>query len=471
MIFAQRLAGGRWRHQWGMLLLTATVLVLAFFLGRWASPSYLFVGLAACAGLVVLWRPQVGFLALILVALLLPVKVTTGTEVQLNLAALTVPALFAVWLLHGLVSRRLLLPPGAMHLPLLLFLVAGLLSLVIGIAIWDPFVPRRDGFLLVQLAQWAIFAFSAMAFWLTALLARGQRALQIMTIIFLVVGGGLVLLRIVPAFYPLFARLTTGAVDRAPFWLLMAALAGGQLFFNRRLRLPLQVVLAALLGLVGYYAFFLARDNTSTWVGVAVVVTVLLWLRFPRWRAFVVLVILVLGLVGVLAPAVWEFAGGDAEWVLSGGSRFALSERVLSVAMRNPITGLGPAAYRSYANTEPLLYGRAFWAAPLINSHNNYVDLFAHGGLLGLGLFLWFVAECILSGLRLRQRYRADFAGGYVASLLAAGSAALVIMLLADWILPFVYNIGFHGFQASVLVWLFLGGLITLEYAPEEAPP
>jgi hypothetical protein len=30
--------------------------------------------------------------------------------------------------------------------------------------------------------------------------------------------------------------------------------------------------------------------------------------------------------------------------------------------------------------------------------------------------------------------------------------------------LPFVYNIGFTGFRASVLAWLFLGGLISLEH-------
>ena len=47
--------------------------------------------------------------------------------------------------------------------------------------------------------------------------------------------------------------------------------------------------------------------------------------------------------------------------------------------------------------------------------------------------------------------------------MLAAGAGALVLMLFADWILPFVYNIGFSGFQASVLVWLFLGGLVALE--------
>ena len=66
-------------------------------------------------------------------------------------------------------------------------------------------------------------------------------------------------------------------------------------------------------------------------------------------------------------------------------------------------------------------------------------------------------------GWRLRKRYTGDFAAGYVNGMLAAGAGALVIMLLADWILPFVYNIGFEGFQASVLVWLFMGGLVALE--------
>jgi hypothetical protein len=42
-------------------------------------------------------------------------------------------------------------------------------------------------------------------------------------------------------------------------------------------------------------------------------------------------------------------------------------------------------------------------------------------------------------------------------------AGVMVIMGLADWILPFVYNIGFQGFQASVLIWLFFGGLLSLE--------
>jgi O-antigen ligase len=188
-----------------------------------------------------------------------------------------------------------------------------------------------------------------------------------------------------------------------------------------------------------------------------------LWLRFPRLRIPVIVVAALLLVVGILFPAVYEFAGGEAEWNVSGGSRLALIERVIEVTLRNPITGLGPAAYRPYANMKPLLYQGAYWVAPLINSHNNYVDLFAHGGLLGLALFFWFVAALARVGIRLRGRFTQGFAAGYVSGVLAAGVGALVIMALADWMLPFVYNIGFPGFQASVLVWLFLGGLVALE--------
>ena len=171
----------------------------------------------------------------------------------------------------------------------------------------------------------------------------------------------------------------------------------------------------------------------------------------------------------IFFPAIFGFAGGEAEWDESGGSRLALIERVIEVTMRNPITGLGPAAYRAYARMTPLPYGRAYWLDPQVNSHNNYVDLFAHGGLLGVALFFWFSVEVIRLGWRLRARFAHGFAGGYVSGMLAAWIGALVLMLFADWILPHVYNIGFPGFQASVLVWLFLGGLVALEQmAPEK---
>jgi hypothetical protein len=257
--------------------------------------------------------------------------------------------------------------------------------------------------------------------------------------------------------------MTTIALRRSTFWMLLTAVAGGQLLFNRSLSSGWRAFLFAVMGAVLSYAFFIQRETASNWVSVGAVLGLLAWLRYARLRWVAVVLLVVLTVTGLLTSVVYEFAGGDAEWEESGGSRLALIGRVVQVTMRNPITGIGPAAYRLYASMEPLLYGEAYFIQPRISSHNNYVDLFSHGGVVGVGLFAWFAVESILLGLRLRARFTDGFAAGYVNGMLAAWAGALVLMLLGDWILPFVYNIGFGGFQASVLVWLFLGGLVALE--------
>jgi hypothetical protein len=205
------------------------------------------------------------------------------------------------------------------------------------------------------------------------------------------------------------------------------------------------------------------RETVAYWVSVTVVLGVLAWLRWPRLRWPALILLSVLAGTGFLFTAVYGFAGGEAEWAESGGSRLALIGRVVEVTMRNPITGLGPAAYRRYAAMKPLAYGGAYWVQPNVNSHNNYVDLFSQVGLLGLGFFLWFAVEVFRLGWRLRSHLTQGFAAGYVNAMLAAWTAAIALMMLVDEILPFVYNVGFPGFQGSVLVWLFLGGLISLD--------
>ncbi len=90
-------------------------------------------------------------------------------------ATLLVPALGALWLAHGL-RRRLTWTASPADRPWLLFLAAGLLS-----SLRDRPRHRRTPrcrsrpTILVQLAQWAIFAFAALAYWLPGMLLRGPR--------------------------------------------------------------------------------------------------------------------------------------------------------------------------------------------------------------------------------------------------------------------------------------------------------
>ena len=286
-------------------------------------------------------------------------------------------------------------------------------------------MPRTNNLIIVQIAQWAIFAFSAAAFWLTGNLVTDEVWLRRLTFLFLGVGGCLAILRVIPGSMGLVHNVATFALERSPFWLLLTALAGGQLIFNRALAAGWRLFLVASLAAAVAYALFWERATLSNVVAVMSVVGMLAWLRFPRLTLGGHHLAACLAVTGVLGSAIYDFAGGGKEWTESGGSRLVLIGRVVEVTMRNPITGLGPAAYRSYARMKPLAYQGAYWLEPSVNSHNNYVDLFAHVGLLGLGIFLWLAVEIFGVGFRLRSRFTAGFAAGYVNAMLAAWAGAL----------------------------------------------
>ncbi|HEX9117039.1 MAG TPA: O-antigen ligase family protein [Anaerolineae bacterium] len=461
-ILADRLAP----HQiltWAIIgLISAACVVLGYHPSILALAALLAIAVAAA----LIRRPILGPYLLVIGALFVPLDIPTGTEVPLNAAVLVVAAMLAFWLVGILLRAESGPAASIVNRPYALFLGAGLLSLVVGTAIWDPMVPRTRNFLIVQFAQWAIFALSGAAMWRLGRLARGSGSLRALTYSFLGAAGVLAILFVIPGserYLPV-----TFAIQRAPFWALLTGLALGQLLFNRSLSGAWRAFLVASLVAVILYAFFDRRERLSNMVGVVAVAGVLLLLRWPHLSRPAL--VLLVGLAFVFHTQLYDFAGGSAKWDESGGSRLVLIGRVIEVSLRNPITGLGPAAYRSYARLKPLAYQNALWLDPLVNSHNNYVDLFSQLGVLGLVLFIWFAVSMIRLALRLRRRYRHGFEGGYVNGMLACWCGALVIMLLADWILPFVYNIGFPGFQASILIWLFLGGLVALESPAANGP-
>ncbi len=446
----------------GVLLLTA---------GLSRRPSLTILGLlvAGLGGLLLLQQPRLSFYGLVAFALLIPFSVRTGTEVALNLASLLQPVVLVMgWFDRSFRGQGSLIVPSTTNKPLVLFLLAGWVSLLIGNAIWDPAVPISGNFIIVQLAQLAIFAFSAIVFWLMGSMMRKPIFLQRLTWFYLVIAGSLAIVRVLPGTNSLREAIATFALDRAPFWLLLAAVGGGQLLFNRGLSLVQRGFLIAVEVAVLYYCLVLERATLSNLAGVAPALAMLVWLRWPKLQKAIAVLAVVAAVVGF--PMLYSYAGGEAEWEESGGSRLALQGRVIEVTMRNPITGIGPAAYRAYARMKPLLYERAYYVSPTVNSHNNYIDLFSQLGVVGVALFLWFSVRLIQLGFKVVKRHTQGFASGYANAMLAAWVAGLVLMMFADWILPFVYNIGFPGFQASVLVWAFEGGLVALDHIPPLEP-
>ena len=66
--------------------------------------------------------------------------------------------------------------------------------------------------------------------------------------------------------------------------------------------------------------------------------------------------------------------------------------------------------------------------------------------------------------MRLRQRIpEGGFEWAFVVACLAGVPGTAVAAFLGDWVLPFVYNVNMRGMRASIMGWLFLGGLVVLE--------
>jgi hypothetical protein len=150
---------------------------------------------------------------------------------------------------------------------------------------------------------------------------------------------------------------------------------------------------------------------------------------------------------------------------------------VIRIGMRSPIIGLGPAIYMfhwadptfnslTFQASQTYAWNRFNFAPP---SHNLYVDIFAQAGIIGISIFIWFLVVVAIYGWGLSKSMQPGFHSGYINAVFA-GFIAMAISSapFADWLIPFVYNIGIEGFAHSVYSWIFLGTMVALDHRLKE---
>jgi O-antigen ligase len=430
----------------GVLLLSLALPVLA--------PSrllmLLLVLVPAAGALLAFFRwPPLGIIALIVAALILPSPDLPG---GFNLAVLLLVLLIGLWLVDLILGQRKTTPVSSRTFrPLLALVAVAVLAFGVGQLPWFTFGLRAP--LDAQIGGLVMFVLAAGAFLLVAHQVRDLRWLQWMTWLFLALGtlyiaGWLVP---VPGIGQLANRLfQPGTYNNSMLWTWLVALAFGQALYNRKLHMGWRLALGGLALATLFVAFFMNRGWKSGYLPAMVVVAAIIGLR--SWR---------LGLAVVLAgivPATYIGSQAIATDQYSYSTRLEAWKIVLEMAKVNPLTGFGPANYYWYAR----LY-RIRGYSSVLSSHNQYVDLIGQTGLLGLACFCWFAGELGWLGWRLRNQAPAGFAQAYVYGALGGLVGTLAAGALADWIVPFVYNIGLTGFRASMLAWLFLGGLVSIE--------
>lgn len=440
------------------------VLALSAVAGMWASPLPILALLALLSTYLLLRQPQIGLLALVIVSLNVPFELGTGTASALNGSVLLVPGLLGLWVVRSVARRQGPLVSPRPFLPLVLFCLVAILSFAHGSNSLLAFASTAP--LTAQLGALAGFLLAAAAFFVASQDLGEVRWLRRLTWLFLAIGAVYIAARLYPQLgYPItrtfFARAGyTGGM----FWVWLVALAFGQAVYNRSLSPSVRWGLLLLVSATLYVGFFLARDWVSGWLPPALAAGVTLLIGKPRFGSIVA--------VGCVSLVL--FSGGGSTYLANTvvtANDYSLMTRleawriVGEMVMISPVIGLGPANYYWYAPLFPILG----WNVSF-NSHNNYVDIVAQTGVVGLLLFLWFLAEVGRVGLRLRNFDSGGFGQGYVYGALGGLAGTVAAGMLADWILPFVYNIGLAGFRASVLAWLFLGGLVALQSVERKIP-
>jgi hypothetical protein len=436
------------RLPWLQALLVSSVLLLSASLVLVASKGQLIAALLLILGvglvLICLRWPALGLIVAALAGLVVPFFGPGGVNVTVVLIAL----LLGLWLLDMVArQRQIRLATSEPIGPLFCLLVIAFVSFGVGQLPWFSFVLHAP--LNAQLGGLAIIVLSVGAFLLAANTIPDLRWLRWVTWAFLAFALVYIMVR---SILPEFGLPTHGFLQQASsaFFVWLVALAFSQAVFNGDLHPGWRLALAGVVLLTLYELLYFKFADKSAWLPALLCIAVIIGAR--SWRAGLALIPVAALAAYYLAPLVTS----SEDYSIS--SRFDAWLIMAQIIKVSPIWGLG---FGNYYHYTPLFPIRGY--AVSFNSHNNYIDILAQTGLVGLVCFLWFFWEMSRLGWRLREHVPSGFARAYVYGALGGLAGTIVLGILGDWVLPFVYNIGLSGFRASMLAWLFMGGLVSIE--------
>lgn len=332
------------------------VLFFVTILGMLASVRVFFLVCLFIAGIISLliisrWM-ETGLIALTLTSFFVKFELGTGTNVPLNMAFLMVAGLVGIWVLRMvIVERNVRLVHSRVNAPALAFSLAVTISLIGGNISWLPFAQERAS-LFAQLGAWLLYTLPMGLLLLVGNSIRNLRWLRSLTWIFLVLGGIYVVSIIIPNGSILIHYYSDRSVE-AMLWNWLAALAFGQVLFNKNLSYMWRILLGILVVFECYAGWFHGRQEwVSGWLPPLVAIFAIVWLYSWRWG-------LVMSCIGGPLLLLYYSIVYSQVWTVSQQysvfSRGATLPIMLALIKASPIIGLGPANYYHYTSLFPIL--------------------------------------------------------------------------------------------------------------------
>jgi len=419
--------------------------------------------LVAAVSVIILLRKQaLGLVILIIAAMFIPTPEVGGTGGYLIPPILLAVLLLGLWVLNMLARyRRIKFVRSRTLVPAIALGITAIIAFLNGRILYNSFAQLAP--LQAQIGGLAAFIFSIGVFLLAANLIDDEVWLRRIVWVFIALCGFYILGRITPFTGRFIRPLFQYGVDSSSLWIWLVAMTSSQVLCNPQLSRRLRWVLVGILAATIYVSFGLFYDWKSGWLPAMVALFVIIWIGVPRIRVIGIYLAICFSVLYILGNVSQLITGGEDYSILT---RFAAWQIVLEIIKVNPILGLGMSNYYWYTP----LYSVLGYRGVHFSSHNNYIDILAQTGLIGLGLFLWLAYEIGRLGWELHQRVPVGFPRAYVIGVLGGLAGMLVSGMLGDWFLPFVYNVGLHGMRSSLIGWLFLGGLVALEEIYRNKP-
>jgi len=439
-------------YRLGIILgLLAIEVALGRVIVKFKKPEFILVACVVPVAAFLLYqlrRMEYGVLTIVLTAGLVRFSLPTGTESKIVASLLISMVIVVLWLTHKLiVERRLWLKPVRTNTPLLAFMLVCVISFVWSNAFRDVLVVTWGTFPVVQLASLAVMILLPMVFLLVSNVIADVKWLKALWVVFLVLGSGAIASNLLHL--PTAKIFNTEGVF--PLWIV--SLTYPQAMFNRELRTWQRLGLLGLCGLWLYYQLGKGTVWLSGWgpaLGAIVVTTF-----FRSKRLFLVLMLIIVIYVGVRFDYFYNriyiqsVEEGDMQ-------RLELWRTNLEHVMNHPLFGSGPAGYA--------VYYMSYHPENARSTHNNYFDILAQTGIVGMFFFLWFFAALVWTaiGLCKKLEHTRGFEAAFAYGVLGGVAGAIASMMLGDWIVPFAYNQTIEGFDHSVYAWVLMGALISL---------
>lgn len=436
-----------------MLILIA---ILSPMLAMGNLLAYLLFGsIAVIVGaLVVLKWPGAGFPILVAASLIVPIRISTGTQTSINSAMIVSIGMIGLWLFDMITrQKQFRLLPASVITPSIIFIVIAIIAFLFGQL---PWYPGRSASLFSQLGGLSLFILLTMTMIVTIHRLTNLKWLQAAVWVFIILGGIYNLAFLISPLRPYANRFFQRAVLDSLFWLWLLLLTFGQAYLNRNLAIKWRILLGISTIAILYNLLIMKQSWTSGWFPAIASVFFVVLITKPK------LAISMAGLAGVFLLISFQFTN---ELIMGGDNEYSLLTRLEAwkilgeIIKVNPLFGLGPSNYYFFTPFYRILgYSVSF------NSHNNYIDIVAQIGLLGLIAYLWMIFEIFKAGWQVRKQ--TDYQGfeyAYINSALGGVIGILVAGMFGDWVIPFVYNVGMEGFRASVLGWFFMGAIVFLE--------